>query len=101
MIDYRDIVSWLLILLAAIDVMVTTVLVRASRRLHEPALEERATVSMVLTFGGLSAAALGAAHLIGVDLPVELSIALFLTVLVVMSAPQLVWYVAFRLGRFQ
>ena len=101
MIDYRDVISWLLILLAILDVAVTAILIRASRRLHEPALDERATVSAVLTFGGLSAAALGAAHLLGFDLPIELSIALFVTVLVVMSAPQLVWYVAFRTGRFE
>lgn len=101
MIDYRDVISWLLILLAIFDLAVTAILVRASRRLREPALEERATVSAVLTFGGLSAATLGVAHLLGFNLPIELSIALFLTVLIVMSAPQLLWYLAFRLGRFE
>lgn len=101
MIDYRDILSWLLIILAGMDVAVTIVLLRAARRLHEPALEERATVSIVLTLGGLSAAALGAAHLVGLDLPTELSVTMFVIVLVIMSAPQMVWYALYRLGRFK
>lgn len=101
MIDYRDVVSWVLILLAVIDVAVTFVLVRASRRLREPALEERATASAVLTVGGVSAAVMGASHLAGYDIPVELSVALLVTVLVVMSVPQLIWFASYRLGRFR
>lgn len=97
----RDVIAWLLVVLAAVDVSVTVVLVRAARRLNEPALAERATISILLTIGGVALAILGAARLVELRLPPTLAFWLLIGVFVIVSLPQLVWFALYRLGRFR
>lgn len=96
-----DVIAWLLIGLAVVDVGVTSVLVRAARRVREPALQERATISVVLTFGALCAAIMATARIFGIALMPWVTFSLFIAILVLVSLPQLVWYAMYRLGRFR
>jgi hypothetical protein len=97
----QTIVSWLLIGLAVMDWVATVILVRAALRLHEPSLEERATTSVLLSIGASGVAMLAGAYLLGVSLPQWLSFLLLVAGLVILSAPQLVWLAAYKLGRFR
>ena len=86
--------------LAVIDVAVTIELVRASRRVREPVLAERAGVSVMLTLFATAVALLSVAYLVDISVPSSISGPITLGALAVLSVPQLVWYLAYRTGRF-
>lgn len=94
-------VSWALIGLAVVDWGATVILVRAALRLREPALEERATTSVMLTVGATGAAVLAAGYLAGFKLPDGVSFVFIAGALLILSVPQLVWAVAFLRGAFR
>lgn len=87
--------------LAVIDVAVTIQLVRASRRIHEPVLTERASVSVMLTLFASAIAMLSGAYLIDVVVPAPITGPIILGALAIISVPQIVWYAAYRTGRFR
>lgn len=96
-----DLLAYMFIALAIGDVLITWRLLVAARRVKEPALAERASVSIILTCAAGTIAGLSIAHLTGrtMDGPLPnfmLTLGLFL-----ISLPQYVWYIAYRLGRFQ
>ena len=91
----------LLIILAVFDVIVTGVLITAARRLREPALEERATASIVLTLAAVFMAFLAVAYLRDIDLPRSTGTILLFGGLILISVPQLVWFVAYARGAFK
>jgi hypothetical protein len=91
----------LLIVLAVFDVIVTAILVLAARRLKETALEERATASVVLTLAAVLVAILAGAYLGEFDLPTGTGTILLFGGLILISVPQLVWFVAYARGAFK
>lgn len=93
--------SWLLIGLAVIDWLATFVLWRASRFAREPALDERATASTILSFAATIIAILAAAFVLEFELPEGIGTALLVAAVALMSAPQIVWVVAYHAGRFR
>ena len=95
------IIAVALIALAAADIAVTIVLVRAARRLAEPALEERATVAVILTFIAGLWAIVALAYLASVPLDVGLSTLLLVLVSALVSLPQLIWFAGYWAGRFR
>ncbi len=95
-----DVLSIALIVLAALDLAVTVVLVRGALRLKYVALEERATVSTVLSLMALGLAALGAARLLHVTVSPDLTTIIIVLVFLGISVPQLVWGWAYLTGRF-
>ena len=97
----QAVVSWLLIGLAVVDWLATRILVNAARRIHEAALEERATTSVLLSVGATGAAVLAGAYLFGFQLPDGVSFLFIAGALLILSIPQLVWAVAFLRGAFR
>lgn len=93
--------SYLLILLAVVDWIATVVLLRASRRVREPALDERVVASTILSFAATCIAILAVAFILEFDLPDGSGTAILVAAVLLMSLPQLVWFVAYRLGRFR
>ena len=93
--------AMLLIVLALLDGLVTAVLIRAARRQPEPALEERATMSFVLTVAAAFVALLAAAYLRDIDLPQATGTVILFGGLILISVPQLVWFVAYARGAFK
>jgi hypothetical protein len=91
----------LLILLAILDTIVTVLLVRAAQQVNEPALEERATASIVLTLAAICTAVLAAAYLGDFDLNRTTGTILLFAGLILISVPQLVWFVAYVKGAFK
>ena len=96
-----ELVAWALVLLAIADWGATVSLVRAARRVHEAALRERAITSIILTLAATGAAVLSLAFLTHVRLPDGLGTIILAAVLMLISLPQLVWYAAYRQGRFR
>ena len=96
-----EIAAWALVLLAIADWGATFALVRGALAVKEAALEERATVSVILTFAATVAALLAVAFLAKIQLPPGLGTLALIGVLLLISVPQLVWYAAFRAGRFR
>lgn len=96
-----DTVAALLILLAIVDVLVTVFLVRKARQYHEPALGERAIVSVILTTAAVLMAALSAAYLLDVILPSPVGMILLVAGVTLISAPQLIWAALYWRGTFQ
>lgn len=94
-------VAGLLIVFAVIDWIATAVLVSASRRLHEPALTERAVASVILSLSASGIAVLSGAFLAGVVLFPALRLTLLVGALVLLSVPQIVWLAAYLRGRFR
>jgi hypothetical protein len=100
-IEPLDAIALLLILLAVADVHVTIFLVRKARQNHEPALGERAIVSVILTTAAVLMAALSAAYLIDLAFPTPVGTALLVAGVVLISAPQLIWAALYWRGTFQ
>jgi hypothetical protein len=96
-----DAVSWLLVVLALLDWCATMILVSLARRFPEPALQERAATSIILTVGASAVALLGAAHLIGFDFDPVPNFTLFVVALITISVPQLVWTAGYVMGKFR
>jgi len=96
-----DNVSRLLIVLAACDWALTALLFIAARDLHEPALSERATTSVILSTVATIAALLGANRLGAIHVSGETSIALLTVALLLVSAPQFIWAIGLATGRFR
>ncbi len=95
-----DVVAYLLIAFAVVNVTSTFVLVRAALRHHWPALEERATVAVVLAVVAVGAACLGLVRLHILSLSSEVSLALIAVGLMLVSVPSVIWVIAYRTGRF-
>lgn len=95
-----DYVAVLLTILAVVNVTFTLVLVAAALRHHWPALEERATVAVVLAVIAVGAAILGLARLRVLSLTGEQSLGILAIGLILVSAPSVIWAVAYWTGRF-
>ncbi len=93
--------SWLLVVLALIDWAATVTLVRASARSNEPALEERAIAAVILTFAASLIALLALAFILNFDVPSDVGTTMLIGSLLLLSAPQLVWVLAYELGQFR
>ena len=93
--------AWILIAAAVADWGATVALVRGANRLHEAALNERATASVILTVVASGAALLSAFYLLRVVLPPDWWSGALVALFLLVSVPQLVWYVAYRSGRFR
>lgn len=91
----------LLILAAGVDVIVTAILVWAARTESNPALTERAVVSVILTVIALGAAYLGFARLGVVNVSNDLAIGILSAALLAVTLPQVVWFVLWLAGRFR
>lgn len=85
-------VAWVLIVLAAVDWVVTALLIHFARVVDEPALTERASASIILTAVASSIAIVSGAYIAKVKLG-PTGDALFITGLMLVSLPQLVWLV--------
>ena len=96
-----DLVAVGLILLAFADLGCTWALVKAARRYPEPALRERAVVSLILTGAALSVAVLSVFYLARIKLPDGIGVIAMVLALALISAPQIVWYLSYRGGRFR
>jgi hypothetical protein len=93
--------AWILIILAAADVCITVFLVWATRAVDEPAMTERAMASIILTFAAILWAILGVVFLLNINLASPLPTALLFGGLLLISAPQLIWFVAYWRGVFR
>lgn len=96
-----ELAAWALVLLAIADWGATVKLVQAALEVREAAIEERATISIVLTIAATVAAGLAVAFLAKIQLPPGLGTTALIGVLLLISVPQLVWYAAYRSGRFR
>ena len=96
-----DALSSLLIALAVFDWASTAVIYLAARKLHEPALDERASVSVILSLAATGAACLGAARLGFLTIPPGVGIFVLSLILILLSIPQLVWIVGLFTGKFR
>jgi len=96
-----EVVAWVLILLAAGDVAVTLVLVRAAQHVREPALSERAGNAAILTFVAILWAVLAVAALTNTRLPSPIPFVLLCLGFVLVSAPQYIWVFGLWLGKFK
>jgi len=90
-----------LILLAIGDIAVSLAMVRIALRMKEPALEERATASVILTFVAVIVAMLSAIYLLDMSVPSLVGTGLLGLALLLVSLPQFVWAVAYWLGTFR
>jgi hypothetical protein len=99
--NVMDTLAVVLIALAIANVGSTTILVLAAARHRWPALEERATVAVVLAVIAAGAATLGLVRLRILDLSSEASVAVLAVGLVLVSVPSIVWLAAFLTGRFE
>jgi hypothetical protein len=96
-----EVISWALILLAAGDVAVTLVLVRAAQRLHNAALSERAFQAVVLTVAGVIWATFAIIYLADVDVPRGITALLLVLAATLVSVPQFIWFALYWTGRFR
>jgi hypothetical protein len=96
-----DLFAGLLILLAVLNVGSTVILVLAALRHRWPALEERATVAVILAIGATVAATLGMARLHVLSMAPDLAVGLLVVTLTLISLPSLIWLVAYLAGRFE
>jgi hypothetical protein len=94
-----DVVAWLLVGLALANVSSTVILVLAAMRHPWPALEERATVAVILAIVAVAAAILGLQQLRFVELG-DLWIVLLSVGLMLVSLPSIIWALAYWRGRF-
>ena len=95
-----DVLATILFVLAIVNVASTVVLVAAAWRHHWPALEERATVAVILAAAAICGAILGLNRLHVLSLNTEQSLAVLALALILISVPSLVWLAAFLIGRF-
>lgn len=96
-----DELSALLIAIAVADWGITGVMIIASRRYPEPALQERAATSVVLSLIASIAAVLGAGRLGLLPLPNGMAVVLLGAALLMVSAPQFVWFFGLLMGKFK
>lgn len=96
-----DVAAWALIVLAVIDWFATRELIRSALIVKEPALEERATVSTILTIAATAGAFLAAAYLAHIRLVAIFTSTLLIGALIALSLPQIIWWVAYKVGRFR
>jgi hypothetical protein len=96
-----DDISRLLIALAVVDVVCTVVIVRGAYEHPNPALAERAVVSVILTMVATFAAILAAARLGAMVVPPDLATIMFVASFLFVSIPQAIWAVLFVTGRFR
>ena len=88
---FFDYVAALLIVLAGLNVGSTVILVMAALRHRWAALEERATVAVILALIAIGAATLGLNRLRILNLPPEVGIGILTIGLILVSAPSLIW----------
>lgn len=93
--------SGILIILAVIDWIATVILARAALRLREPALQERATASAIMTLAATSIGVLSGAYILNIELSDGLGTAILVGALLLFSLPQVIWMIAYELGRFR
>ena len=91
----------LLIVLACCDWVLTGVIYKAARSVDEPALTERATTSVILSFVATLAAILAAARLGVLELGSGVGLVLLIVAFVFVSAPQFIWAIGLVTGRFR
>ena len=96
-----DVIAGLLILLALADWAWTAVILRAANHVNEPALTERAIVSVILSVIATGSAIMGAQRLDWLELPTVLGVVILVGGLVLVSAPQFIWGVGLVLGKFK
>jgi hypothetical protein len=87
-------------LLAVVNVVSTTVLVIAAWRHRWPALEERATVAVILAVIAVGAAVLGLGRLHVLSIPSDVVLVMLALGLILISVPSVVWLVGFLAGTF-
>lgn len=92
-------IAWILIGLAIVNVGCTAMLVYLAMRHPWPALEERATVAVILALIAVGAAALGTEQLRLVELG-DAWIVILAGGLILVSLPSIIWTVAYWRGRF-
>jgi hypothetical protein len=95
-----DAIAAALVILALVNVTSTTILVGAALRHRWAALEERATVAVVLAVIAVGAATMGLVRLKLLNLPSEATLAILAVGLLLVSVPSIVWLLAFLAGRF-
>ena len=93
-----EMLAWMLIILAGADAAVTAFLVTRDSR--EPAFRERATVSIILTVAAVLWSILAIGYLLDIPLGV-FGTALLFGGLLLISVPQLIWFVAYWRGAFR
>ena len=96
-----DALSHLLIVLAACDWVFTVLIYISARQLHEAALTERATTSVILSSAATGAAALAAVRLGFLDLSAEWRLGILIGILLLVSLPQFIWVLSLAMGRFK
>jgi len=96
-----DIAAWGLVLLAIADWGATVRLVAAALSVKGAALEERATISVILSVAATIAAVMAIAFLAHFQWPDGVGTLLLIAALSMISLPQLLWYAAYRAGRFR
>lgn len=94
-------VAVVLILLAVIDWIATATLIRWARIVHEPALTERAGASVILTAVATTVAIVSADYLFDSWSLGALGSVLFISGLLCVSAPQIVWVILNRRRYFR
>jgi drug/metabolite transporter (DMT)-like permease len=96
-----DIAAWGLVLLAVADWGATVRLIAAALKVKGAALEERAMISVILSVAASIAAIMSLAYLAHFQWPPGVGTLLLLVALMLISLPQLLWYAAYRAGRFK
>lgn len=90
-----------LVLLSIGDIAITLLLVRVARQEDNPALEERATASVILTFVAALVAILATVYLLDVTLPTLVGTGILSLALLMVSLPQFIWALAYYRGTFR
>ena len=96
-----DTLSVVLIALAIGDWCCTAIIYLIAHRLSEPALDERAVTSLILSVIATVGAILGATRLGFVALPSGGAVVLLSLALVLVSLPQFIWAVGALAGKFR
>jgi len=91
----------LLVILAVLGWISTAILIRAARKLPEPALLERAAVAITLSVGATLVAIIAGAALTRASLPPGFAFAFLVGACVLLNLPQLVWVTVLATGRFK
>lgn len=99
----RNLLFTTVILLAPVNVFVTYRLLSLTRKTDGSikALNERATVAVLLSIGSVAGAILSFAGLTGHRLPPVASIGLNAVAAIVISVPALYWYIKYRTDGFK
>lgn len=95
-----DLAALLLVLAPLPGWVFTAILVGAARRLSEPALRERALTAVLLSLSSTCVAIPSAAYLARLQLG-ALGTSILIGGLLLISLPQVVWGIAYLVGRFR